>query len=378
MYGNGRIYIDTTVTPNKGISIGDIQAVLGSHLIDIGGLIAGGGVNKWAKYKPTRAAGVNPADWWKGPVKTIYGGTQGYSCGLSVLVCSSLMDLKNAMDAGAVGWEYEQPRGGIDRFRFLDFDGYYHGAVSPFHRVGLDGESYPSGSTQPIHLYADFSGLDPGELGVSDFTIISNWYFGFALYRNGGLYGVGTSEMKIGTETDASRLVLCVLPAGANGTYDLYPFFSYESRAWSRTNPFTIERFVPLPIGRGGITVYPDLAEIWAEGTIAGSGPASSRGIDYSITLKAKHAAPTSFGTLIIECYKYAFPNWELVHTVTGIQAGAIAAGDTATLSGTILRRDFADTGDYDYMYDNGGRIIVRSSDADIAPATADLARDVN
>ena len=47
-----RIYIDTSVTPHIGVSIADIQSVIGSSRNDIGGLIVNGNINKWAKYKP--------------------------------------------------------------------------------------------------------------------------------------------------------------------------------------------------------------------------------------------------------------------------------------------------------------------------------------
>ena len=49
---NGRIYIDTSSTPNIGISISDIKTVLGDSHNDIGGLIANGDVKKWSWHKP--------------------------------------------------------------------------------------------------------------------------------------------------------------------------------------------------------------------------------------------------------------------------------------------------------------------------------------
>ena len=54
------IYRDTS--NNLGISIADIQAVLGLSRNDIGGLITYGNIKKWAKYKPYRSASLVTSD----------------------------------------------------------------------------------------------------------------------------------------------------------------------------------------------------------------------------------------------------------------------------------------------------------------------------
>lgn len=57
-YSNGQIYVDTSVTPNKGVSIRDLQQCFGISSNDLGTLIKTIGedeiINKWARYKPQR------------------------------------------------------------------------------------------------------------------------------------------------------------------------------------------------------------------------------------------------------------------------------------------------------------------------------------
>ena len=259
-----RIYIDTSVTPNVGVSIADIQAVVGSSRNDIGGLIVNGAIKEWAKYKPTRANGKNPTDWWKGEVKSIYGSaTGGYTFGFSLSEYSTLAAMKTAMDGGNFGWVYEKPRGASygangEYFRFLDFNGYINNATTPFDRFGLADEEFPTIDTYPAYLYVDFTRTD-GSLGAGDFTLFDDWYFGVAVYGGGSgqLVGKGTSSVAFGQQSDAARCVTMELPVRAVGQCYLYPFFSYNQIAWSdsATEPSGTQRYIPLPIGRETITV---------------------------------------------------------------------------------------------------------------------------
>lgn len=260
---NTRIYIDTSVTPNVGVSIADIQAVLGLTNNDIGGLIINGNINKWAKYKPTRKQGLNPTNWYEGDGKQIYGSaTSKPNYGFSFIDFSSLSALKTAMDAGNIGWEYEKPRGIATQpgeyFRFLDFNGYIKNATTPFDRFGLVNEEFPTIDTYPAYLYVDFTRTD-GSLGAGDFTLFDDWYFGIAVYGGGSgqLVGRGTSTVVFGQQSDAARCVTMELPVRAVGQCYLYPFFSYNQIAWSdsATEPSGTQRYIPLPIGRETITV---------------------------------------------------------------------------------------------------------------------------
>ncbi len=268
-YANNRIYINTATNPDQGISIHDVQQALGiGNYNDIGALITQGAsqgkIKVWAKYKPTRANGVNPTDAWKGEVKSIYGSaTGGYSYGFSLNEYSSLSALKTAMDGNNFGWQYEAPRGKSygtngEWFRFMDFNEYVSNATSPFFRFGLEGENYPTIDTFPAYLYVDFA-RNTNELAAGDFEIFDNWYFGVAVYGGGSgqLVGKGTSTVAFGQQSDDARKVTMILPERAQGSCYLYPFFSYNQITWSdaATEPAGNQRYIPLPFGRETITV---------------------------------------------------------------------------------------------------------------------------
>lgn len=142
-HGNGRIYIDPSGSPILGVSIADIQAVLGtaSHN-DIGGLIANGNINKWAKHKPFR----NSA-----PGFTLYR-TQS----TPEARCPDKMTQMLAANYGLVlprynandfkthysdVWTYVRPRGLAQNefFRFIDFDGYNHNPYPMMGPVSFNG-----------------------------------------------------------------------------------------------------------------------------------------------------------------------------------------------------------------------------------------------
>jgi hypothetical protein len=258
-HDSNRIYIGST-----GIEIADIQVIFSSTRNDIGGLVTNGTINEWAKYKPTRANGVNPTDPWKGERKSIYwSATQQYTYGFSLKEYSSLATMKTDMNNNDFGWVYERPRGASygtngEYFRFMDVNGYIKNATSPFFRFGLQGEDFPTIDTFPAYLYVDFT-RSTAELAAGDFDLFDEWYFGVAVYGGGSgqLVGKGTSTEQFGQQSDAARCVTMILPVRAQGTCYLYPFFSYHQIAWSdsASEPAGVQRYIPLPIGKETINV---------------------------------------------------------------------------------------------------------------------------
>ena len=55
---NGRIYVDNSTTPPKGVSFHDVQTVLGTSVNTEGGLCTHPNINMWARYKPVKIAGL--------------------------------------------------------------------------------------------------------------------------------------------------------------------------------------------------------------------------------------------------------------------------------------------------------------------------------
>ena len=132
---NGKIY----ATPSNGVSIGDLQTVLGSTRNDIGALITNGNIKKWAKFKPIRSSE-------KGFVTLAQRIAAGHGFGSVTPLAWSVIQSNQLPDS----FTYLRPRGkgggdnGADEwFRFFDFchietdltqlasDGYNHNAIAP-------------------------------------------------------------------------------------------------------------------------------------------------------------------------------------------------------------------------------------------------------
>ena len=111
-YANGVIYIDTSVTPNIGVSWYDVQRALGTSETDEGTLCTRPNINKWARYKPERAAGPTPLLHG-----SIYGQTRTRKTnhfGLEVPFCTlDIMNGKvyNILERTETGWDYLKPQG---------------------------------------------------------------------------------------------------------------------------------------------------------------------------------------------------------------------------------------------------------------------------
>ena len=132
---DGKIYI----TSSSGVSIGDIQTVLGSSRNDIGALITEGDIKKWAKFKPIRSS-------QKGYVTLAQRVAAGHGFGQVSPLAWSVIQSNQLPDS----FTYLRPRGkgggtgGADEwFRFFDFchietdltqlssPGYNHNAIAP-------------------------------------------------------------------------------------------------------------------------------------------------------------------------------------------------------------------------------------------------------
>ena len=91
-----------------------------------------GKINRWAKFKPTRAGDTpaTPTDWWKG--------LDGM-CGLDVPIYSTQGNLDSGfihdVISGDAAWGYLAPRERANWSRLTDFEGYNHNAGCPFGKL---------------------------------------------------------------------------------------------------------------------------------------------------------------------------------------------------------------------------------------------------
>lgn len=228
-----RIYIDTSVTPNVGVSIGDIQAVIGSSRNDIGGLIVNGNINKWAKYKPYRSSVLATTDAQR----------RAAFFGLSISVFNALGTPSNQntflgkLVNDELMWTYLRPRGLSynEWFRFLDFDGYYKDAVCP---VGDPVTTVYVQNNGQVQLAWDLlDNLDAGNLTLADIyvgeTPLSDYYLGVLLYKSGSNYRLVTSDNTLGTGD--VQITISNFPQSDIGMWQAYPFFSSVPIAYNGT-----------------------------------------------------------------------------------------------------------------------------------------------
>lgn len=196
---NGRIYIDTSVTPNVGISIRDIQTVLGSSKDKIGALITEVDengkslVNMWSRKKPVpwsrnNTPAWNPqgtqSQWWKG-INNDFG---------IVSKSTDVTNLLSFIDGNMNGWAYNKD---TLAYRFMDFDGYYHAAPNPFDSLFIQADRdavAPSGTlTFQYSLRATGGEATTDSLGIIELyvptpsagggSIVSNLYMGIVIYK---------------------------------------------------------------------------------------------------------------------------------------------------------------------------------------------------
>ena len=249
---NGRIYIDTSTTPNKGIDVRrDVAHVLGRstrHFGQLCGDVDKNGIrvyaiNKWSKYKPVilgilkTTAQMNPttkrwlptADWWKG--------TSG-RCGFETI--QSFSEFGDPFSASQnsfayklynlqLPWDYTPPYN--TPFRVPDFLQYNHNAIAPFAELQETEIPVQSGT---ITIPFDLPSLESDNLALSDLIIrevnpnktLADWYLG-GLFVNGSNYIVALSSNRLGdtdlqiviSDTDTVNLL-------KGKTWNFVPFFA--------------------------------------------------------------------------------------------------------------------------------------------------------
>lgn len=203
---NGRIYIDTTTTPNKGVEIADIQAVIGLGYTSVGGLIVHGAeqgkINKWAKYKPIRYyllengvkkpfVGRLTGDMWKGPLSDQ---TAGIYYGIEISLAALTQHTNTWENVHDSEFLYRYPRGLSENetFRRTDFVEYRQNAdPNPFASFGDDGSA--------VGYYNYENGIGGIAVRYSDPV-------------NANPYGVDLSEFIIGSQEDRQALLARTYP----------------------------------------------------------------------------------------------------------------------------------------------------------------------
>lgn len=192
-YNNsGVIYVDTTVTPNRGVSIDDVRAVLELDSRDVGTLCSSSNnnVNKWAKHKPIVYANAIA------PLTDAQFKEKNYGLTIPNPLTGSYTKIDDVILNAEDAYVYTKPSGQMaSPFRLTDFNNYSHSVKAPIN--GFPETIYiPSNATTRILNFSINQSTDYA-IGLTDLpSDFNSWYLAFAVKKN-NLWNVKTSRFTI-------------------------------------------------------------------------------------------------------------------------------------------------------------------------------------
>ena len=262
-HSGGVIYVDTTTTPNTGVSVYDVQQTLGISSSDVGTLCSSNQINKWSKYKPVALSTLDTtsqldgnkkwrsnATWWKGA---------SGNCGISVVrTCSTVASAKTDIDSGRTIWSKVAPTGGAtEPFRLVDFNEYHNNAMPPVFSVDASNAYLRPGAELKIMIATS---VDDGySIKFSDISAYDNWYYTVAVYGGSELKFIVSADKPIG-EYNGGETIEFTIPYN-NGTYgyqgkltegntyNAYVFMSSVQYLFTTSEYSGSYSYLPLPCG---------------------------------------------------------------------------------------------------------------------------------
>ena len=274
----GRCWVDTTSNPNVGIDfVGDVAYVLGRNTGDEGQLcgdITAAGVrvykiNVWAKNKSMRF-GFNTITAQQ-RANDNYGLTfpilRGVNTGglVGPLYEQFENDSESVITKRMNGWGYLPPRGTSysEKFRILDFDGYYHNAANPL-QAG-DGQEHSvstelSSATTLAAIRRQSSDFGDDEIDLATMPNLEDYYFCVVGYKvnsgtiQGGTHFIVSASRTIGQGTFSANVYFTGshFPSGYLGTWYVYPCLcsvgNVSRYANSGSDPSA--NYIPLPCSK--------------------------------------------------------------------------------------------------------------------------------
>ena len=208
---NGKIYVDTTQTPNVGVSIEDVRTVLNYNSNDLGTLCgnSNNNVNKWAKHKPIVYANAIA------PLTDAQFKEKNYGLTIPNPLTGNYTKIDDVILNAEDAYVYTKPSGLMaSPFRLTDFNNYDHSVKAPIN--GFPGTIYiPSTVTTRI-LNFDINQSTLYAIGLTDLpSDFNSWYLAFAVKKN-NVWNVKTSRFTI----NSGKGDYIFLNFGTTTTYD--------------------------------------------------------------------------------------------------------------------------------------------------------------
>lgn len=178
-----KLYVDTSVTPHRGITLSEIERVLGDYTCrnaqgrpDLGLLCKSKNINPDSLFKPYECAGpINPDFLTGGP-----DGQYGYN--IPMVQSGDVFQLRNAL------WTFNPPQ---SMFRALDFSNYHHGVKYAANAWGLS----VTETSSTVMCSFDFGGAD-GLVCPRNMKLFENAYAAVAIY-GGDSIAAGLTMLRV-------------------------------------------------------------------------------------------------------------------------------------------------------------------------------------
>lgn len=218
---NGKIYVDNTTNPPKGVSIADVQTVLGETSGDLGTLCQSNNINKYSKFKPVRWNTIGQVSLNDLRHPLCYG-----------IYVDASMDFQ--AEEQYPYWQYRQPRGWDgyhEPYRLHDFNGYNHNAQNPMKETDLTYDQ----SSHLLKVTLEDVRNPNADIDLNDFTWYpSGSYIGVVIWDRTNRQGYYcTSSMRFGDITSSWELSfytdLTNFSFAKNDTIDVFLCLYHES-----------------------------------------------------------------------------------------------------------------------------------------------------
>ena len=320
--------------PSTGVRLEDIRDAInafgGSASNSLVTFFQANDMNMWAKYKFTIVANrpfVDSAERWQGG---------DGKCGLSIPTYNSPSALRTALENGSALWGYNPPQGGeAQPMRLGDARLYTYKAVNP---IGSLASSYLLRQNTTgyefdvnVEVIVQQSELN---LTLNDISVngvkLTDMYFGVYMKpKSGSGYFFGGTSSKVGSQSGLTMTLKG--SSGTVGTYMAFPFLSTTPQSGSEQNG----TFIGL--NKVGQEIEIKSASTQHLITALCIWHADGLAFDYEIVIKNNTSAQQTYSGIKVYLGQRSgdavvnILSWNAAQTQK-----AVAAGATATISGTI------------------------------------------
>lgn len=293
---DGMIYVNSP----QGISIGDLQDVLGTSRKDLGGIITNVNINKWAKHKPFRNSSVGfnfsasqSTPEGRSPARVTAALAANFGLNIPKYTPSQFKTNYSQQ------WTYDRPRGSASNewFRMLDFDGY------------LDDCYWLTGSTSN-GMYTIFNGyinaadslMFPGDLVQFELQCCEDPDTG----EPGLLYPYSFYDSMITSRLDISRYYMGIALLDARNTLWLITGDQMNTHITLGDIDATLQANIPNTFPQGSFELIPVLAsEVANPDPETGISRWTSSPSGYLVSLNGAHltlTAGSAYNQLGLDC----------------------------------------------------------------------------